>query len=138
MMDDNHSDEYRSQQMRIQYIKGCQVLTVIGLIGAPVSLLFGGVALSTVALVCSIIAYVRMRKIATPDDEPDSLERTLTTQSLVALILSIVAMILNIIAFVYMIGAIMEFLQTGDASSLANALGTMTQEGDAPTKSIWD
>lgn len=134
----NEQNEDRRQQERLQQLKSCQTLTTIALIGAPVSLLFGGLALSTAALVCAIVALVKLRKIVTPDDMPGSLERTLYTQALIALVISIVAMTLTVVALIYMFGAIMEAMQTGDISRLFDAASSVTPQEPSPDVSIWD
>lgn len=137
MMHDEQNDE-RSQQYELQQLKSCQTLTMIALIGAPSSLLIGGVALSTAALVCAIVAFVRMRRIASPDDAPGSLKRTLYTQALIALVISIVAMVMNAIAFAYMFGAIMDAMQTGDVSKIFDAAGDVTPQEASSSASVWD
>lgn len=134
----NQPNGNESQQARLQSIKSCQTLTTIALIGAPVSLLLGGVALSTVSLVCAIVAFVKMRKMGTLDDEPGSIERTLRNQAIIALVISIVAMTMNAIAFAYMFGAIMDAMQSGDVSKLFDAAGNATQQDDPSSTSIWD
>ena len=103
-------------QQRMQQLRSCQTLTTIALIGAPVSLLVGGVALSTAALVCAIVAFVRMRRLVDPDDVPGSVGRTLYVQSVVAL----------------------EAMQSGDASALFDSFGSAPQEAPSSGKSIWD
>lgn len=138
MTTSNEIKDNEAQHEKLQRIKICQTLTMVALIGAPVSLIIGGVALSTAALVCGIIAFVRMRKIITPSDAPGSVERTLYVQSIIGLGLSIVAMTMNVIAFIYMFNAIMDAVQSGDASRLLESMGNATQQ-DAPSDtSIWD
>lgn len=127
-----------AQQEKLQRMKACQTLTMVALIGAPVSLILGGVALSAAALVCGIIAFVRMRKIITPQDAPGSVERTLYVQSIIGLGLSVVAMTMNVIAFIYMFGAIMDAVQSGDASKLLDSMGNATQQDASSSTSIWD
>lgn len=135
---DNGFNDNGTQQEKLQRMKSCQTLTMIALIGAPVSLLIGGVALSTVALVCGIIAFVRMRKIITPADVPGSVERTLYVQSIIGLGLGIVAMTMNLVAFVYMFGAIMDAVQSGDPSKLLDSMGNAAQPDASSGKSVWD
>lgn len=125
-------------QQRMQQLRSCQTLTTIALIGAPVSLLVGGVALSTAALVCAIVAFVRMRRLVDPDDVPGSVGRTLYVQSVVALVASCVALGFNAVAFVFMFGALLEAMQSGDASALFDSFGSAPREAPSSGKSIWD
>ena len=125
-------------QQRMQQLRNCQTLTTIALIGAPVSLLVGGVALSTAALVCAIVAFVRMRRLVDPDDVPGSVGRTLYVQSVVALVASCVALGFNAVAFVFMFGALLEAMQSGDASALFDSFGSAPREAPSSGKSIWD
>lgn len=134
----NEPTDNESQQVRLQSLKSCQTLTTIALIGAPVSLIFGGVALGIAALVCAIVSFMKLRKLVTPSDEPGSLARTLYTQAIIALVISIVAMALNVVAFIYMFGAIMDAMQSGDVSKLFDAAGNATQQDASSSTSIWD
>ncbi len=130
-------DEER-QQMKLQRLKTCQTLITVALIGAPVSLLIGGVALSIASLVCAIIAFARMRKTIEPSDGPGSLARTLYVQSVVALVASCVATCLNAVAFVFMFGAVSQALQTGDFSNLFNTFGGPSGSAASSSGSVWD
>ena len=102
---DGPMSEEERQQLKLQRLKTCQTLITVALVGAPVSLLMGGVALSVSALVCAIIAFVKMRKTMEPSDGQGSLARMLYIQSIVALVASCVATCLNAVAFVFMFGA---------------------------------
>lgn len=126
------------QQMKLQRLKTCQTLITVALIGAPVSLLIGGVALSIASLVCAIIAFARMRKTIEPSDGPGSLARTLYVQSVVALVASCVATCLNAVAFVFMFGAVSQALQTGDFSNLFNTFGAPSGSAASSSGSVWD
>lgn len=137
-MTGNESNDNGAQQEKLQRMRTCQTLTMVALIGAPVSLILGGIALSTAALVCGIIAFVRMRKIVTPADEPDSIERTLYIQSIIGLGLGVIAMAMNLFAIIYLFSAISDAVQSGDVSKLLDSMGNATQQDAPPSKSIWD
>lgn len=134
---DPMSEEER-QQLKLQRLKTCQTLITVALIGAPVSLLIGGVALSIASLVCAIIAFARMRKTMEPSDGPGSLARTLYVQSIVALVASCAATCLNAVAFVFMFGAVSQALQTGDFSNLFETFGGSSESGSSSSRSVWD
>ena len=131
-------DEEQDQQRRLQQLKSCQTLTTVALIGAPVSLLIGGVALSIAALVCAIVAFVKVRKTSAAPAASGSIERTLQTLTAVALAVSCAATVLNGIAFIYMFGALIQALETGDMSGLLGTMGSMQMESAPQDKSIWD
>lgn len=134
----NDPNDNEVQQAKLQQLKSCQTLIMIALIGAPVSLILGGIALSTAALVCAIVSFVRLRKIVTPSDMPGSIERTLYNQAIIALVISIVALTMNAVAIMYMFDAIMEAMETGDVSKLFDGAGDATQEDGSSSISIWD
>lgn len=131
-------NEHMTEEQRMQQLRSCQTLTTVALIGAPVSLLIGGVALSVAALVCAIVVYVRLRRLVGPNDAAGSVGRTLYVQSVVALVGSCVALTLNGVAFAFMFGALMDALQSGDMSAFLEPFGQASQGGSSSSKSIWD
>ena len=133
----NMSEEERQQQ-QLRQMRTCQTLNMVALIGAPVSLIIGGLALSIAALVCAIVSYVKMRRIISPNDPVGSIQRTLYKQSTIALVASSVCAALSVVAFAYMFGAVMQALQTGDISSVFDSFGSTPAETSSPDKSIWD
>lgn len=135
---DGLMSEEERQQLKLQRLKTCQTLITVALVGAPVSLLMGGVALSVSALVCAIIAFVKMRKTMEPSDGQGSLARTLYIQSIVALVASCVATCLNAVAFVFMFGAVSQALQTGDFSNLFDTFGGSSASSSSSSGSVWD
>lgn len=134
----NPAPDEQEEQRRLQQMRSCQTLNMVALIGAPVSLIIGGLALSVAALVCAIVSFAKMRKVVKPDDMAGSVPRTLYTQSLVCLVVSSVTTALNLVAFVAMFGVVMQALESGDLSALFDSLGDAPQNGTAPEKSIWD
>ncbi len=59
-------------------------------------------------------------------------------QSVVALVASCVALAFNAVAFVFMFGALLEAMQSGDASALFDSFGSAPREAPSSGKSIWD
>lgn len=135
-MDDQMSEEMR-QRLKLQKLKTSQTLITVAFISAPVSLLIGGLALSIAALVCAIVAFVRIRKVLEPSDVPGSIARSLYVQSMVALVASCVAVALNAVAFAYMFGALSQAMQTGDYSKLFNSFGGASASSSSSSGSVW-
>lgn len=124
-------------------LRSSQTLIMIAFISAPVSIMIGGVLLSSVALICSIIAYRKIRNVIGPEDTKGTVGYSLASQSRIALILSIVTLVLNAIAFIYLFGVLMEVMQDGDYSKLTELMtrsgglyGGEGSSGAAP--SVWD
>lgn len=96
-----------------------RTLATVGAIGAPVSLLIGGVALSTVSLVCSIIALVKLRKFADrPLGDFEPFYKAVRLMALVGIGVGCGALVLNIIGIFLMVPLIMEAMATGDYSTI--------------------
>lgn len=124
-------------------LKTVQTLITIAFIVAPISLIFGGIVFSIAALVCAIIAFVKMRHVITPQDGTGSLAKSLYTQSMVALGISAAVTVINAVAFVYVLGMVMTALSTGDFSQIYQMIGggqLPTGDGgdEASGISIWD
>lgn len=136
MQDPGGSEEERLRQKTAQ-MRTCQTLVTVAIIGAPVSLLFGGVLLSVAALVCAVVAFAKMRRVLGPEDVKGSLARTLYVQASVALFAGAAATALNAAAFAYAFGIVMQAVQGGDVSALFDSFGASGQ-GPQPSGSIWD
>lgn len=97
-----------------------QMLASVSLIGGPLSLIIGGVVLSTAALVCGIIALVMVRsaKNAQQDAVPDAILQTLTRQAVIGIAVSAIAVAMNAATLMMTMPAIIDAMQTGDYSSL--------------------
>lgn len=101
-------------------MKTIQTLASVSLIGGPLSLIIGGVALSTAALVCGIIALVAVRGKGAATDETmtDAIRQTLMRQAIIGIAMSGIAVVMNVATIMTMMPAIMDAAQTGDFSSL--------------------
>lgn len=136
-------------------LKTVQTLNTISFISAPVSLLIGGVVLSGLALTCAIVSLVKLRKSSTAiseleerGEDTDSLKaltNQMQTQSYVSLGVSVCALAFNLVAFVTIFSAVMTAMQTGDYSSVFEALnltnpneGSSANHSSGSSKSIWD
>lgn len=131
-----------SPEQKHAQLRSGQTLTTIAFIAGPVSLVIGGVLLSCVALVCSCIAYSKIKRVLEPADGPGSTALSLLTQSRVAIVVSIVTLVLNGIAFIYLFGILMEMVQSGDYTQLMDMLSgysaSAPSSGDAIDRSVWD
>lgn len=132
-------------QKRLQQLRTVQTLDTIAFIAGPVSLLIGGVLLATVALVCAIVAYVKARSLVRPEDAPGSLPASLRMQSIVAIVITAFALIVNAVWFAMTFTALMEVIQSGDYSSLMDALDGLDPNAQGPgdgtsgdSGSVWD
>lgn len=101
-------------------VKTIQTLASVSLIGGPLSLIIGGVALSTASLVCGIIALVAVRGkgAATHEGMTDTIRQTLMRQAIIGIAMSGIAVVMNVASLIAMLPAIMDAAQTGDISSL--------------------
>ena len=111
-----------------------QLLASISLIGGPLSLIIGGVFLSTAAFVCGIIALVMVRSSkgdATDEAPSDTILQTLTRQAVIGIAVSGIALVMNAAALMMMLPAILDAVQTGDYTSLLNGDASMSDSSSA-------
>lgn len=117
--------------------KTIQTLASISLIGGPLSLIVGGVLLSTAGFVCGIIALVMVRSdkdAAANAGISDAIKQTLTRQAIIGIAVSGIALVMNAATFAMMLPAIMDAVQTGDYSSLLGN-GSSTADSASSTDS---
>ncbi len=128
--------------------KTIQTLCSVAIIASPVSLVFGGVALSLVTVVCALIARSKLKTLSVGDDDADASEAirdALARQSKVALIVSIAAFLVNAVFFIWMFSQLLQAMQSGDLSEFMQLFGmnpesfhSAQQANPADTQSIWD
>lgn len=100
-------------------LKSARTLATVATIAGPISFIIGGVALSTVALVCAIIAFVKIRSVlddVAPAKRPYA--RALRQTALMGIGIGAVALVLNGISVAMMLPVLMEAMQTGDYSAI--------------------
>lgn len=118
------------EQTDARDLKSAQMLIIAASIAGPVSMIIGGVMLSTVALICGFVAFRRIRVLLGKGGTTGLLAARLRTACFVALAVSALALILNVIALVLVFPAFLEAVQTGDYSkflaegSLPNGTGS--------------
>lgn len=100
--------------------KTIQTLASVSLIGGPLSLIIGGVLLSTASLVCGIIALVMVRSSKTSFDESISanIQQTLMRQAIIGIAMCALALAVNAISLAMMMPAVFDAVQSGDYSSV--------------------
>ena len=103
-------------------------------IAGPVSLIIGGVLLSTAGLICSLIARSRINTMLKeqPQDRVFSQKvMQVAKPGAIALIICTIALVLNVISLALVMPAVLEASQTGNLTTLfgggaVNTAGTST------------
>lgn len=126
-------------------IRSIQALSSVAIIASPVSLVFGGVLLSLVALICALIGRSKLNGLASLDSADSATLSLLTRQNKVGIIVSIAALVINVIFFALAFSALLQAMQSGDYSQLYQLIGmdpNAAQNAAAPESepagSIWD
>lgn len=117
-----------------QKLASTKKLITFANIAALVSLIIGGVALSTAALICAIIARSRINKLIRMEPRDDQFVHTVMQAAkpgAVALVISAIALVLNAISVAIVLPTLMEAMNTGDLQTLlggsaAGAAGSAT------------
>lgn len=119
----------------LNQIKSTQNLITVATIAAPISLFFGGVLLSTVSIVCAIVAYMKLKKVMTNGGMQHPLVSKVIRSIVLAACFGIGALILNGISVAMVMPTMMEYMSTGDASVL-NGLYGSAGEASQPS-AVW-
>lgn len=138
--DDNKHENQPAmpQPTRTSQLKSAQTLVMIGIIGGPVSMLFGGVLLSIIALVCGIIGYCKVNSVLQQSKSTDDIAKSLQRQALVAIAVSAIAAVFNVVYLVSIMPVMLEMLQSGDFANLLSDLGIQSESSSASSaSSIW-
>lgn len=109
-------------------------LVTVSQVSAVVSLLVGGVLLSTVALVCAIVAYRKFDGIASRKEAHPDMQRALRRVGAVAIVFSAVILVINAVALCLLYPVFMERLQAGGFGSLLGGFGS---SGGGAGNSTW-
>lgn len=107
---------------------------IISQVVAGVSLFFGGVILSALAVLLAFMARDRFNRIAAA--KPDDLEaqQALTRSGTIAIVITIGVLILNIIALIYLYPIVADSIQSGNFNFLGGGTGT---SGTGTTSGTW-
>lgn len=123
------------RQSRTDRLKSAQSLITAAMICGPVSLIVGGVLLSTIAVICASLAYWKLRDLDGLKN-PESLEYRLRRQAIFLICICVLALILNTISFVQVMPLVFEALQSGDYTSvLGSSAGYVASSSSA--SSVW-
>ena len=100
-------------------LKSARTLTTVATIAGPVSFIIGGVALSTVGLVCAIVAFAKVRRAQRLlADNLKPYVRALRQSAIMAMVISGVALVINGIGVALMMPILLDAMQTGDYSAI--------------------
>lgn len=131
--------------MNTSQIKSVQTLSSVAIIASPVSLVFGGVLLSLVALICATIGRSKLNALKGASGVEEPVAKMLTRQNTVGLVVSAAALIINAVAFAFAFNVLMQAVQSGDYSQLTQLLGfdpsaqsPMEPTDAAKDVSVWD
>lgn len=122
-------------------LKSARTLSTVATVAGPVSLIIGGVALSTVSLVCGILALSKVRKVIAASPEPVPVARALRQTAVMGIVIGAVALVLNAVSVALMMPVLLEAMQTGDYSAiLGDAAGNLqgpSPDGGSSGGSAW-
>lgn len=120
-------------------LKSARTLATVATVAGPVSLIIGGVALSTVALVCGIIAFVKARRVLRSNDPADNFyAQALRRTALMGIVVGAAALVLNGVSVALMMPALLEAMQTGDYTAiLGDAAGSLQDAPASGGGSAW-
>lgn len=119
-------------------LSSTRTLAMVGAIGAPVSLIIGGIALSTVAIVCSAIALAKLRKFANrPLGAAEAFYNSVRLMALVGLGVGCAALVLNIIGIFLVLPLLMEAIRTGDYSAIFGGDPQSLLGGSSSSSNPW-
>lgn len=125
-------------QIASHNLSSAQTLITIALISSPVSLIIGGVLLSSVALICALVAQTKVRTALTMMDEPTFMATRLRSQTRIAMLVSLCATVANVVYVVLMFPVLMEFMQSGNMQQLMDSIGAAQQgSSSSASTSVW-
>ena len=124
----------RNSEEKEQKLASTRKLITFANIAGPVSLIIGGVLLSTAGLICSLIARSRINTMLKkqPQDQAFSQKvMQVAKPGAIALIICTIALVLNVISLALVMPAVLEASQTGNLTTLfgggaVNTAGTST------------
>lgn len=125
------------QPQEAAQLKSAQTMITIAIIGSPISLIFGGVILSTICVICAAIAYSKIKKVLTHYQGDSLFPKNMFRQSKIALGMTIFVLVINTISLAFVIPEVINILETGDLSSLYGFNNTPESLG-SNSSSIWD
>lgn len=124
--------DFNDQPPRAARLKAAQSLITAAMICGPISLIIGGVLLSTIAVTCAAIAYGKLRGLEGLSD-PGSLEFRLRRQSMFMIAICVMTLVLNAISLAQVMPLVMDAIQSGNYTSIlgASSVGTSSSASSA-------
>ncbi|MEG2260082.1 MAG: hypothetical protein RR997_00970 [Raoultibacter sp.] len=119
----------------VKMLKNAQTMIIAGNIAGPVSLMFGGVLLSSVALIVEIMARVKLNKLTRSKTQLAQPASRLKRANIVGIVICAAALALNIYAAFIMYPIVMEAVQSGDYANLLN--GDFSTKPPETSGSTW-
>lgn len=116
-------------------LKTARTFITLGNVMGPVSMIFGGVVVSSAALVVEIIAFFKLSKLIKSNSSVAQAASRLKRANIVGFVIALVALLLNIYALTIMYPLVLEAVQSGDYSNLLGS-ETMLSPNNAPN-STW-
>ena len=114
-------------------LRTIQTLVTVSIIAGPVSMVIGGVLLSTVALVCALVAFLKARRVADAAGIDANLVRTMRRQAVLGLAIGIVALVLNAVT----LAMLMPLVDGTAGSGVSPSDGQSGSSDAAGTGSVW-
>lgn len=134
---DNPEDPRPSKNAQL---RSAQTLVTIGIMAGPISLLVGGVLLSTISVICSALAFLKVRRVMGPEDTVGTIAYALRRQTVIAIAISCLALALNAVSLAMVMPTLVSVMQTGDISQLLEYYGIQSApeaSSSASSSSIW-
>ncbi len=121
----------------LQQIKSAQTMVTIATIAAPVSLIIGGVLLSTISIICAAVAYMKLKKIMPAGAPQHPLITKVIRSTVLAACFGIGALILNGLTVAMLMPTVMEYVNTGNTEALNSMFGGATGGSASSGSSVW-
>ncbi len=127
-------------------IRTIQILGSIAIIASPVSLVYGGVVLSLIALICALVAWSKINALQGQEDVSEQVLGTLRRQVRVGLIVSVGTLVVNGVFVAMTLSTVIPLLQEGNYDELyrmfgmaPDAAGDLSGNASEPANvSVWD
>lgn len=115
-------------------LKSARTLATVASIAGPVSLIIGGIALSTVAVVCALIALAKVKRVlAQTDPSQQSYVLSLKQTAFMGVAIGLVALVLNAVSVAMILPTLIEAMQTGDYSAILGDAAANLQSAPQPS-----
>lgn len=121
-------------------LKNARTLLLVAAIAGPVSMIVGGVLLSSVALVCAIVSLIKIRAaIRIEGHLRESVAHRLTISCVIILGVALVALVLNMVNLIIIWPALMEIIESNSFESVLGSLSGTAMDGSSASggNSIW-